>query len=457
MAMTSFRSLSEALDVRDRALVAFVGAGGKTSLMSRMAWELYEERRRVAMTTTTRIGVDDVRDFWNATKLGDFDDATIDEVLGRAVVVARVPFLYSDTLPDEKLKGIGPKDADRVFGQVDFLIVEADGGRKASFKIPRPHEPVLPQATTHLCIVVGSEIFDQPVTRNLIFDLDGISKIMTIREGEVCPTGLLRKLLLREDGYLRHAAPGRKIFLVVNKVDTAEKVEAVMPRADELFHPALDGIILTSSEPGHPIVSVDNSRDRIGAIVLAAGRSERFGGPKLCREVDGQPLVQRAVMSALESRADRVCLVLGCDAEKVKGCLDILPSHGNFMTIENKQWAEGIGRSIAEGIAAVSQWVEAAMIVLADMPHVDHALMDKVISAYKKSNARLCFPEAAGRRGHPVILRKEFFPQLATLSGDEGARKICEDNLEWARVVKLADETSQLDVDTPEDLIKAEL
>jgi molybdenum cofactor cytidylyltransferase len=97
------------------------------------------------------------------------------------------------------------------------------------------------------------------------------------------------------------------------------------------------------------------------------------------------------------------------------------------------------------------------MIVLADMPHVDHALMDKVISAYKKSNARLCFPEAAGRRGHPVILRKEFFPQLATLSGDEGARKICEDNLEWARVVKLADETSQLDVDTPEDLIKAEL
>jgi molybdenum cofactor cytidylyltransferase len=455
--MTSFRSLSEALDVRDRALVAFVGAGGKTSLMSRMAWELFEERRRVAMTTTTRVGVDEVRDFWNVTKLGAFDEATVDDVLGRAVVVSRVPFFYSDTLPDEKLKGIDPKDADRVAGQVDVLVVEADGGRKASFKVPRPHEPVLPPSTTHLGIVVGCEIFEQPATRDLIFDLDGINKIMTIREGEVCPTGLLRKLLYREDGYLRHAAPGRKVFLLVNKVDTAGKVEAVMPRADELYHPALDGIILTSSEPGDPIVGVDNSRDRVAAIVLAAGGSKRFGDPKLCRVVDGQPLVQRAVMSALESRVDRVCLVLGCDAQEVRGCLDILPSHGNFMTVENRHLAEGIGRSIAEGVSAVSQWAEAAMIVLADMPHVDHVLMDEVIGAYKRSNARLCFPEAGGRRGHPVILRKEFFPQLVKLSGDEGARRICEENLEWARVVHLPDETSQLDVDTPEDLIKAEV
>jgi len=455
--MTSFRTLSEALDLGEKALVAFVGAGGKTSLMSRLAFELFEDRNKLAVTTTTHLALGEVRDFWNASKLAEKDKGAIGEILRRAVMVSRVPFFYSGADTPERLKGISTDAAEELYGKVDFLLVEADGGRQASFKIPRPHEPVLPPSTTHLCIVMGAEIFEQPAGRDLIFNLDDINRIMTIKEGEICPPRLLKKLLFRDDGYLKHATPERKTFLLINKVDSAERVEAVIPAADELFHPALEGIVLTSHESGRPVVSADNARGNIAAVILAAGKSERFGGQKLCEKVDGEPLILRVVTAALESGVERVCVVLGYDGGNVRGSLDVLPSHADMMIIDNKRYEEGLGRSISEGIKAISQWADAAMILLADMPGIDADLMDRVISKYKKSNARLCHAVVGERHCHPVVFRKEFFPELIKLSGDEGAREICEANRQWAHVVTLEDDSTQVDIDTPEDLKKFDL
>jgi CTP:molybdopterin cytidylyltransferase MocA len=370
------------------------------------------------------------------------------------VTLARVPLFYSDVGSDDKLVGITLHSAGKLYEKVDFLLVEADGARDASFKIPRPHEPVLPEATTHLCIVVGSEVFELPPEEGLFFHFDELRKLVDFPEEEVTPPGTLRKLLFREDGYLRHATAARRTFLLLNKVDSTDRVEALLPVAGELFHPALENIVLTSAEPGVPAVSIDNARDRIAAVVLAAGKSERFGGQKLCEQLDGEPLIQRVVRQALESKLDSVCVVLGYEADRVRGCIDILKSHTALMTIENRSFSEGIGRSIAEGISAVSQWADAAMIILADMPGVDPELIDAVIGAYKKSNARLCYPAAGGRPGHPVIFRKDFFADLMKLGGDEGARKIVEGNRQWAKVVKLSGERSQADVDTPADLGK---
>lgn len=456
-AMTSFRTLKEALSLGDEALVSFVGAGGKTSLMSRLAYELYEDRRKLAVTTTTHMSFSEIQDYWNASKIGQHDEEdTIDEIMGRAVMVSRVPFLYTDAATEEKLQGVSADVAESLYRKFDFLLVEADGGRQAAFKIPRPHEPVLPPSTTHLCIVMSGEVFEEVVSDDLIFNLEDIDKIMTIRRGEVCPPRLIRKLLYRAEGYLRHAVPPRKTFLLINKVDSADRVESFIPCAGELFHPALEGIILTSFEAGVPVVSVNNNRDRIAAVVLAAGQSTRFGSAgdqKLCADWDGEPMIRRVVLGAMEAEVERLVVVTGHEAEKVKACLDILPAHMDVMVIENKNHAKGMGTSLAAGVTAVAQWADAVMVLLGDMPAVDADLMNRVIQAYKKSNARLSYPVAAGRRGHPVVLRKDFFPELMKLEGEKGARDIVEANAEWAFEVALGkDDATQKDVDTEADM-----
>ena len=452
--MTSFATLTDALGLGEKALVAFVGAGGKTSLMRRLSYELYQAQRRVAVAATTRLGSYEVADFWNASRLMEGREDVIDEVLDRAVTLARVPLFYSDVLKDEKLKGITLYSAEKLYEKVDFLLVEADGARDASFKIPRAHEPVLPASTTHLCIVVGSEVFELPPEEGLFFNFEELRKLVDFPEEEVTPPETFRKLLFREDGYLRHARPPRKTFLLLNKVDSADRVQALLPVGGELFHPALENIILTSAEPGVPSVCIDNARDRIAALVLAAGKSERFGGQKLCEPLDGEPMIRKVVRQALESKLDSVCVVVGHEAARVRECIDILKSHTALMTIENKSFAEGMGRSISEGISAVSQWADAVMIILADMPGIDTDLIDAVIDAYKKCNARLCYPVAGGRPGHPVIFRKDFFPALMKLAGDEGARKIVEENRQWAQFINLPGERSQKDIDRPSDLGK---
>jgi molybdenum cofactor cytidylyltransferase len=457
--MTSFRTLKEALSLGDEALVSFVGAGGKTSLMSRLAYELYEDRRKLAVTTTTHMNFSEIQDYWNASMIreGEGEEA-IDEILGRAVMVSRVPFLYTEAATEEKLKGISTDLAESLYGKIDFLLVEADGGRQAAFKIPRPYEPVLPPSTTHLCIVMSGEVFEDAVSDDLIFNLEDIDKVMTIRRGEVCPPRLLRKLLLRADGYLRHATPPRKTFLLINKVDSADRVEAFIPRAGELFHPAFEGIILTSFEAGVPVVSVNNARDRIAAVILAAGESSRFGAAgdqKLCVDYDGEPMIRRVVLSAMEAEVERLVVVTGHEAEKVKACLDILPAHMDMMVIENRNFTGGVGSSLAAGVTAVSSWADAVMVLLGDMPAVDGDLMNRVIRAYKRSNGRLCYPERRGRRGHPVIFRKDFFPELMKLEGDRGGRDIVKAHVEWARVVRLDEgDGSQLDIDTEADMGK---
>ena len=452
--MTSFSTLLDSLDMGDGALVSFVGAGGKTSLMSRLSLELYEQGRRVAVTTTTRMAPFSVPDYWQGAQLREGKEPSIDEYLRKAVMASKVPLFFSHVMDDGKLKGVSVETADRIFEQVDYLLVEADGARGSSFKVPRDHEPVLPSSTTHLCIVVGSDVFEQPASGELVFNLEDIASEGGIREGKVSSPESIRELMYREDGYLKHGAEGRKTIVLLNKVDSAEKVEIMRPFADELFHPSVDKTILCSSSSANPAVAADNGRDRIAAVVLAAGRSERYGRQKLCDEVAGEPMVRRVVRNALESQVDSVCVVLGHESEKTRQCLDVLKAHTALMTIENHRYDEGMGRSIAEGITAVTQWADAAMILLGDMPGIDSDGMNDVIAAYKRSNARLCFPGEGTDHFHPVIFRRDLFTELEELSGDEGGRAIVQKHRQWAQVIPMRSRVSQMDVDTPEDLAR---
>ena len=196
---------------------------------------------------------------------------------------------------------------------------------------------------------------------------------------------------------------------------------------------------------------------RVGAIVLAAGRSTRMGGPnKLLAEIGGRPLVRIAVDEALASSARPVIVVTGHQREQVEAALAGLP----VTVVHNPDFAQGLSTSLKVGIAALPAEVDGAIVCLGDMPQVDARLIDRLIGAFDpERGALVVVPTIAGKRGNPVVWSRRFFADLAGLEGDVGARHLIGSYAEAVVEVPVTDKAALVDVDTPDAFaaVKAEI
>jgi molybdenum cofactor cytidylyltransferase len=196
---------------------------------------------------------------------------------------------------------------------------------------------------------------------------------------------------------------------------------------------------------------------RIAAVILAAGRSTRMGGPnKLLAEIGGQSLVRIAAEQALASRARPVIVVTGHQRDKVEAALQGL----DVKLVHNPHFADGLSTSVKAGIAAVPESADGAIVCLGDMPQVRSELIDRLLAAFDpERGALVVIPVIGGKRGNPVVWSRRFFPELMTLEGDAGARNMIARYPEAVAELPIADTAALIDVDTPEALaeVKAEL
>jgi molybdenum cofactor cytidylyltransferase len=207
--------------------------------------------------------------------------------------------------------------------------------------------------------------------------------------------------------------------------------------------------IVTRPQPrAEPPAAADR---RIAAVVLAAGRSNRMGGPnKLLAEIAGRPLLRIVVEEALASHAKPVIVVVGHERADVEKALAGLP----VQLIHNPDFAQGLGTSLKAGIAAVPAEADGAIVCLGDMPQVDASLIDRLIAAFDPDRgALIVMPTVEGRRGNPVLWSRRFFPDLMAIEGDVGARHFIGRYSEAVVEVPLEGRAALVDVDTPEALV----
>jgi molybdenum cofactor cytidylyltransferase len=189
---------------------------------------------------------------------------------------------------------------------------------------------------------------------------------------------------------------------------------------------------------------------KVAALVLAAGRGTRMGGPnKLSAELGGKPLVRHAVEAALRSRARPVIAVTGHEPERVAAALAGL----DVVCVHNPSYAEGLSTSLKAGLAALPDDVDGAVVLLGDMPRVTAALIDDLIAAFAPAEGALAVvPVRDGHRGNPVLFSRVFFPELQAVTGDVGARGLLGAHGEGVVEMVVSDDAAFLDVDTPEAL-----
>jgi molybdenum cofactor cytidylyltransferase len=141
--------------------------------------------------------------------------------------------------------------------------------------------------------------------------------------------------------------------------------------------------------------------DRVVAILLAAGRSQRMGGRnKLLLDVDGQPMVRRVAVTLLNSHLRQVIAVLGYESTLVAGALAGLP----LRIVVNDKYASGQMSSVRAGIAAIAD-DPAAVVALADQPALEPADVDFLIDAFLAlPEPKILVPVYGGQRGNPIVL-----------------------------------------------------
>jgi molybdenum cofactor cytidylyltransferase len=196
---------------------------------------------------------------------------------------------------------------------------------------------------------------------------------------------------------------------------------------------------------------------RVAAVVLAAGRSTRMGGPnKLVAEVGGKPLVRIAVEEALASTARPVIVVTGHQRERIEAALAGLP----VRFVHNPDFAEGLSTSLKAGLSALPAEADGAIICLGDMPQVRAEIINRLAAGFDpERGALIIVPTIEGKRGNPVVWSRRFFPELMALEGDVGARHLIGRYGEAVVEVPVTGKGALVDVDTPEALrgVKAEI
>lgn len=186
----------------------------------------------------------------------------------------------------------------------------------------------------------------------------------------------------------------------------------------------------------------------MGLVILAAGGSFRLGRPKQLVPYRGRSLLRHTAETATGSLCRPVLVVLGAHAANLEGEVVGLP----VLVVKNLLWRQGMATSLRRGLQALEAAADetaAVVVALCDQPLITVEILNGLVRAYRTEGRQIIASAYAGCLGVPALFDRRFFPELMTLEGEEGARRIIVRHAE--EVHGVAFPGGALDIDTQED------
>lgn len=254
--MTARQPLSAALGLKREETVAIVGGGGKSAAMFRLAREVTEAGGRAVTTTTTHIFASQL-----ALAPAHLLDAEVTRPRLQALLDEhRHVLVTGPTNPDTKrAAGVSPRRFHelRAWCADACLLTEADGSRMQPFKAPAEHEPVIPDETSLVLLVVGADVFGQPLDAEHVHRPERVSLLSGARPGATVTPEMVARVLAHPDGGRKAVPDAARLVVLINKVETLADRTPARETAERLLRElAIETVLLTTLREDHPVLEV---------------------------------------------------------------------------------------------------------------------------------------------------------------------------------------------------------
>jgi len=217
----------EALDI-DHAqdeLICFVGAGGKTTTIFKLAKELKRHGKRVLVTTTTAMYYPDE---------GDCDhvivDSSQDSEIFSGVAEGSIIGFGREGSPRNKLLGVAKEFIEELHKKkiFNYILVEGDGSKQRPIKAPAFYEPVIPESTTKTIGVIGLDSLGKKIDSNYVHRSELFCKVTGRKMGEIINEEEVVRLIVSPEGLFKAVPDGCQKYLLLNKAENKETQKSAM-------------------------------------------------------------------------------------------------------------------------------------------------------------------------------------------------------------------------------------
>lgn len=445
--------LYQALRIDDGEVVAFTGAGGKTSAMFRLADDLAEHGRTVLTTTTVKMSAGHIERAPRHFSAAEANRGRVEAALDRhthVFVTGPVDRSVDSAAPvtegliDELLTASG----------LGALLIKADAGNRRLFKAPTDDEPVVPASTSLVVVMANLESIGESIIDLNVYNAARVAELSGVAEGDDVTTDVIARVLTHPDGGLKGLPERARVVVFLNRVDLPRKLEIGRALAQRLLNEQrIDAVLLgTARKPN----SVTEVHGRTGAVVLAAGQSTRMGQPKLLMDWGEGGTILGAVIGRLRAApVSEIVVVTGAERERIEAAArKAAQGDTRLRFAHNPDYGETeMGRSLQVGLRALTTRPEAALVALGDQPLMPAAVIDGLLQRWRETLAPVIAPVHGEQRGHPMLLDRAVWPRVMALAANANPRQALA-GLPVETVVA-PDNAILLDIDTPDDYARA--
>jgi probable selenium-dependent hydroxylase accessory protein YqeC len=386
-------------NIKKGEIVSIVGAGGKSTLLHFLS-EKYGKDNRVLLTTTTKI---------NYPPNYDYLFHSIDDILVMEKPLKNGIYVVAPKYK-EKLSGLSNEELDKIRKYFDYIFIEADGARMKLLKGWNETEPVIYDKTTITVGVVNKKLLGSVISGENIHRVDKFCQLIGKQVGDTLEEEDFQKIIYNSKGLFKNAR-GRKYVYY--------------PLENKYTH--------------------IGSYNKISAIILASGFSNRMGRNKLLLPINNLPMIEH-LFKVLENLGFLEVIVV-TQYERVK----ILAKKYGFTPIINNDATKGISESIRLGVN-YADTESNLMFFNGDQPYLRKETIEKIINSRKEDS--IIVPTIDGRRKSPVLFSNKFREELLQLVGDVGGRQVIQNNGDKVVEVEFKDIDDFIDIDSVEEYEK---
>lgn len=250
--MDLFRALRRLLPpANPSTIIAFVGAGGKTSTMFELAEQARAASLSVIVSTTTAM-----RD--PRSEAGrPFDHFALVPGLPPRCLPGTITVLAASLREDGKIHGPAPEEVEALRGRAELVLIEADGSRGLPIKAPASHEPCVPPGADLVLGCVGLDCLNQGATASIVHRLAEFLGLTGLAEGDRIDREALCALVLSPVGLFKACPEGSRRILCLSKFDLLADperrlVESLADRRDL----GVDAVLLRSHKQTYEVSHV---------------------------------------------------------------------------------------------------------------------------------------------------------------------------------------------------------